>query len=64
MMEQQYQNRLESKAMPLFFTTKNHMSQCTYFDNYITGSSLKVSYIGILSGTLNVLCIETKIHIL
>ena len=31
--EQQYQNRLESKAMRLFFTTENRKSQCTYFEN-------------------------------
>ena len=31
--EQQYQNRLESKAIALIFSTKNRMSQCTYFEN-------------------------------
>ena len=31
--EQPYQNRLESKAMRLFFTTENRKSQCTYFEN-------------------------------
>ena len=31
--EQQYQNRLESKAMRYFFKIKNHMSKCTYFEN-------------------------------
>ena len=30
--ERQYQNRLESKAMR-YFSTKNRMSQCTYFEN-------------------------------
>ena len=30
-LEQQYQNRLQSNA--LIFSTKNHMSQCTYFEN-------------------------------
>ena len=30
--EQQYQNRLESKAMRYFFDL-NRMSQCTYFEN-------------------------------
>ena len=32
MPEQQYQNRLESKAMR-YFLAKNNMSQCTYFEN-------------------------------
>ena len=31
--EQQYQNRLESNAIRYFFSTKNRMSQCTYFQN-------------------------------
>ena len=31
-LEQQYQIRLERKAMR-FSTTKNRMSQCTYFEN-------------------------------
>ena len=43
--EQQYQNRLESNA--LNFSTKNRMSQCTYFDNNITDSSLKRTCVGI-----------------
>ena len=30
---QQYQHRLEYKAMSLFFTIENHTSQCMYFQN-------------------------------
>ena len=35
-LEQQYQTHLECKTMR-FFSTKNRMSQCTYFENiYLT----------------------------
>ena len=44
--EQQYQNRLESKTMR-YFSTRNRTAQCTYFENYITDSRLKMLCVGI-----------------
>ena len=51
-------SRKQSNA--LIFLTKNHMSQCTYFENNITDSSLKCRALIFLSRTLYALCIETK----
>ena len=45
------------------FTFKNHLSQFTYLEKYITDSSLKMSkcrMLVCLPSTLCALCIETK----
>ena len=45
--EQQYQDRLKYNTMCYFFFNKNCMSQITYFEKYITDSSLKMPCVGI-----------------